>query len=86
MGDDNVKCNWHGCGMVEGDRGWSCPACPNPNVLDTLRSALARLRDDAVRMARALDGTGPNLGPLHLGIIAADALLAAATPQEDDCE
>jgi hypothetical protein len=31
---DEVVCNWHGIGMIEGDVGWSCPMCPNPNNLN----------------------------------------------------
>lgn len=26
----DVRCAWHGIGMVEGDLGWSCPMCPRP--------------------------------------------------------
>lgn len=41
---DDVRCNWHTVGMVEGDRGWSCPMCPNPADIDRLRDELEQER------------------------------------------
>ncbi len=41
---DDVRCNWHTVGTVEGDRGWSCPMCPNPADIDRLRDELEQER------------------------------------------
>ena len=50
MGD--MVCNWHDIGLVEGDIGWSCPMCPNPN---NLNREIERLSAEVADLKRGIN-------------------------------
>ena len=59
VSSDDIRCNWHRIGMVEGDHGWSCPMCPGPYAaaeIERLRTMTAEqaLVHDAWMTERAL--------------------------------
>jgi hypothetical protein len=59
VSSDDIRCNWHDVGMVEGDVGWSCPMCPKPHnaaaEIKRLRAEVERLRTAGDVLAEVAD-------------------------------